>query len=272
MRLFDSHAHLTDESFESELDAVVARAAAVGVEAVVSIASHLEDARDAIALAEGSSVPRILATAGVHPHHAESWGPESHGQLEELLNRSFVVAVGETGLDFHYDNAPRDTQIDVFRAQLDIAERLEMPVVVHSRSADDAVGEILRDYRSRVVGVLHCFSGGPDLLAAGLEAGWYVSFSGVVTFKNFHDLEGVRAIPADRLLVETDSPYLAPVPKRGRRNEPALVRHVLERVAEIRGENPRELAEATFNNACRFYGLDRQPTRSTSLDGGRRAE
>lgn len=256
MRLFDSHAHLTDESFESELEAVVARAAAVGVEVVVSIASHLEDARDAIALAEGSSDPRILATAGVHPHHAERWGPDSQSQLEDLLCSDIVVAVGETGLDFHYDNAPRDTQIDVFRAQLDIAERLEMPVVVHSRSADDAVGETLQDYRSRVMGVLHCFSGGPELLAAGLSAGWYVSFSGIVTFKNFQDVEGVRAIPADRLLIETDSPYLAPVPKRGRRNEPALVQHVLERVAEIRGEDPEELAETTFNNACRFYGLD----------------
>jgi len=258
VRLFDSHAHLTDESFESELDAVIARAAAVGVEAVVSIASHLEDARDAIALAEGFSDPRIFATAGVHPHHAERWGLNSQSQLEDLLNSDTVVAVGETGLDFHYDNAPRDTQIEVFRAQLDIAESLGMPVVVHSRSADEAVGEILRDYRSKVVGVLHCFSGGPDLLAIGLDVGWYVSFSGIVTFKNFQDVEGVRAIPADRLLIETDSPYLAPVPKRGRRNEPSLVLHVLERVAEIRGEDPVELAEATFENACRFYGLDRQ--------------
>jgi len=257
VRLFDSHAHLTDESFESELDAVIARATAVGVEAIVSIASHLEDARIALALASESSDPRILATAGIHPHHAERWCSDSQSQLEDLLGSSFVVAVGETGLDFHYDNAPRDTQIDVFRAQLDIAERLEMPIVVHSRSADDEVGEILRDYRSRVLGVLHCFSGGPDLLAAGLEVGWYVSFSGIVTFKNFHDLDGVRSIPADRLLVETDSPYLAPVPRRGRRNEPALVQHVLERVAEIRDEDPEELAETTFNNACRFYGLDR---------------
>ena len=256
MRLFDSHAHLTDESFESELDAVVARAAGVGVETIVCVASHLDDARDALELAEGSSHPRILATAGVHPHHAERWNSDSQGRLEELLSSDTVVAIGETGLDFHYDNAPRDTQIDVFRAQLDIAERLEMPVVVHSRSADEAVIEILRDYRSRVTGVLHCFSGGPELLAVGLDVGWYVSYAGIVTFKNFQDLEGVRAVPADRLLVETDSPYLAPVPKRGRRNEPALVAHVLERVAEIRGEDPEEFAETTFDNACRFYGLD----------------
>ncbi len=257
MRLFDSHAHLTDESFESDLDAVVARATTAGVKAVVTIASHLEDAHDAVALAERASDPRILGTAGVHPHHAERWGPDSQNRLEEFLGSEFVVAVGETGLDFHYDNAPREKQIDVFRAQLDIAERLEMPVVVHSRSADDEVSEILLDYGSRVVGVLHCFSGGRDLLEVGLEVGWYVSFSGIVTFKNFDDLDGVRAIPSDRLLIETDSPYLAPVPKRGRRNEPALVRHVLDRVAEIRGEDPQQLAETTFNNACRFYGLDR---------------
>ncbi len=255
MRLFDSHAHLTDEAFESDLVAVLDRAATAGVEAIVGIASHLEDAVDAAALAERSSHPRLLATAGVHPHHAERWGPESRDRLESLLRRPSVVAIGETGLDFHYDNAPRDMQIEAFRAQLDIAERMELPVVVHSRSSDEAVGEILRDYRSRVVGVLHCFSGGPGLLATGLEVGWYVSLSGIVTFKNFQDIEGVCAIPADRLLIETDSPYLAPVPKRGRRNEPALVRHVLERVAEIRDEDPDGLAEITFENASRFYGL-----------------
>ncbi|MEE9134189.1 MAG: TatD family hydrolase [Gemmatimonadota bacterium] len=257
MRLFDSHAHLTDQSFASELDAVLSRAAGRGVRTVVSIASDLEDARDAIGLAERSSQPQVLATAGIHPHEAHRWNPEAHSELEDLARSSFVVAIGETGLDLHYDNAPRDTQIEVFRSQVEVAERLGMPVVVHSRDADVEVAGIVRDYRGRAIGVLHCFSGGAELLEAGLEAGWYVSFSGIVTFKNFKDVQQVRAVPADRLLVETDSPYLAPVPRRGRRNEPALVREVLERVAEIRGEEPEELAETTYLNACRFYGLGR---------------
>jgi len=255
VRLFDSHAHLTDDSFASERDAVVARAADHGVEAVVSIASDLEDAREAIDLAEGSSRPQILATAGIHPHAAALWNPDSQAELEDLARSSRVVAIGETGLDFHYDNAPRETQIEAFRAQIEISEHFDKPVVVHSRDADDEVSEIVREYRGRAVGVLHCFSGGEGLLRAGLEADWYASFSGIVTFKSFRDFEHVRAVPGDRLLVETDSPYLAPVPMRGRRNEPGLVRYVLERVAEIRGESAEQLAETTYLNACRFYGL-----------------
>jgi TatD DNase family protein len=257
VKLFDSHAHLTDRSFASELDAVLSRAAGRGVRTVVSIASDLEDARDAIGLAERSSQPQVLATAGIHPHEAQRWNPETPGELEDLARSSSVVAIGETGLDFHYDNAPRDAQIEAFRSQVEVAERLGMPVVAHSRDADVEVAGIVRDYRGRAIGVLHCFSGGAELLEAALQAGWYVSFSGIVTFKNFKDVQQVRAVPADRLLVETDSPYLAPVPRRGRRNEPALVKEVLERVAEIRGEEPKELAETTYRNACRFYGLGR---------------
>jgi len=255
VRLFDSHAHLTDDSFAGERNAVVERAAEHGVQAVVSVASDLEDAREAIGLAEHSSKPQILATAGIHPHAAARWNSDSRVELEDLARSSRVVAIGETGLDFHYDNAPRAVQIEAFRAQIEISEHLGKPVVVHSRDADDEVGEIVREYRGRAVGVLHCFSGGEGLLRAGLEADWYVSFSGIVTFKSFREFEQLRAVPADRLLVETDSPYLAPVPMRGRRNEPGFVRHVLERVAEIRGDSAEQLAEMTYLNACRFYGL-----------------
>ncbi|UCC73659.1 MAG: TatD family hydrolase [Gemmatimonadota bacterium] len=255
MRLFDSHAHLTDESFAPELGDVLARAAERGVDAVVSIASELDDARAAIELARTTSRPRVWATAGIHPHHAERCTPETLAELEQLARSDLVVAVGETGLDFHYENAPRRRQIEAFRAQLGVAERLDLPVVVHSRAADDETAALIREYADRVVGVLHCFSGGAELLKAGLEGGWYVSFSGLVTFKNFRDLESVQQVPGDRLLVETDSPYLAPVPLRGRRNEPAFVEHTLRRLAEIRGEDPGGIAEATFENARRFYGL-----------------
>ncbi len=147
-------------------------------------------------------------------------------------------------------------QLAAFRGQLDVAERLGLPVVVHARDADAALAELIEAYSGRVTGVLHCFSGGAALLRTGIEAGWYVSFAGIVTFKNYDGDELVRRVPSDRLLVETDSPYLAPVPRRGKRNEPAFVEHVLRHVASIRGDDAGDLAETTHRNACRFYGLE----------------
>ncbi len=274
MRLFDSHAHLTDERFASELDLVLDRAAAAGVEAVVSIASDLEDAEAAIELSHRTASPRVFATAGIHPHAADRCTERALQRLEALAgSEERVVAVGETGLDFHYENAPRDVQQAAFRGQIEVAERLGLPIVVHSRDADEPLAEVLEGYAGRVTGVLHCFSGGAVLLHAGLEAGWYVSFAGIVTFKNFDGDGLVRSVPSDRLLVETDSPYLAPAPRRGKRNEPAFVEHVLRRVAAIRGDDVEELAEITHRNACRFYGLEPvDPRRGPiSLDGGRGA-
>lgn len=255
MKLFDSHAHLTDDGFGSDLEEVLARAADAGVEFVVSIASDLEDAGAAIALAERAARPRTFATAGIHPHAAASFVDGAVGQLERLAGSAAVVAVGETGLDFHYDNAPRETQIAAFRSQLELAEGLRLPVVVHAREADDEVARLVREFAGRVTGVLHCFSSGPGLLGTGLDAGWYVSFSGLITFKKYDGQQLVRQVPDDRLLVETDSPYLAPVPRRGRRNEPALVRHTVEKLAEIRGQALEDVAELTYRNACRFYGI-----------------
>ncbi len=261
MRLFDSHAHLTDERFKDDLTAVLERAREVGVQALVTIASGLEDAREAARLADATPQPLIRATAGIHPHDADLCTAEALVGLEAPLQSDRVVAVGETGLDFHYDNAPRQVQIDSFRAQLALAERLALPLVVHSREADEETAGLLEEFRGRVTGVLHCFTGGATLLEAGLAAGWYVSFSGIVTFKNYRDADLVRRVPQDHLLVETDSPYLAPVPVRGKRNEPAFVAHVVRHVAQIRGETPERVAEQTLENACRFYGLDNGPFR-----------
>lgn len=256
MKLFDSHAHLTDERFAEDREAVLGRAAAAGVAALTTIASDLEDAEAALSLAMGRTEgPHIWATAGIHPHVADQCTDAALERLAALLGRDRVVAVGETGLDFHYDNAPREAQIEAFRAQLELAERVGLPVVVHTRDAEAETERILTDYSGRVLGVLHCFTGSAELLGAGIAAGWYVSFSGIVTFSSFGDGQRVRAVPDDRLLVETDSPYLAPVPHRGKRNEPAHVVRVVERVAELRGENPERIAETTHENACRFYGV-----------------
>ncbi len=258
MRFFDSHAHLTDQSFATEVADVLERAAREGVDSIVCIASDPTDARATLDLARSSTRPRVWATAGVHPHVAGSWSPEALAELERLAAADEVVAIGETGLDFYYDNAPRREQIEAFRAQIELAERLSLPVVVHSRQADEQTAAIVREHAGRVLGVLHCFSGGPGLLQAGLEADWYVSFSGIVSFKSFQDEAGVRSVPLERLLIETDSPYLAPVPMRGRRNEPAFVAHVAARVAEIRGEDVERVAEATYQNARRFYRISGQ--------------
>ncbi|MGD8866876.1 MAG: TatD family hydrolase [Gemmatimonadales bacterium] len=255
MRLFDSHAHLTDERFGTEIGDVLERAVDRGVGEIVSIASDLDDAKKALELARRQRRPRIRCTVGIHPHVAQLCTPAALERIRGLAGSDHVVALGEMGLDFYYENAPRDTQLEAFRAQIELAERLGLPVVVHSREADVETVRVVREAAGRVIGVLHCFSAGDEVLQAGLAADWYVSFSGLITFKSFQAGEQVRRVPETRLLIETDSPYLAPVPLRGRRNEPANVRLVLERLAEIRGEDPQRLAESTYENACRFYGL-----------------
>lgn len=253
MRLFDSHAHLTDPRLREETAQVLERARDAGVLAVVTVASDLDDAEAACALA--SAYDGVWATAGVHPHAAGQADPSTSARLRELLDRAHVVAVGETGLDYHYENAPRAAQRAAFESQLALAAELGLPAVVHSRDADEDTAEMLEAHPG-ARGVLHCFAGGQELLERGLAAGWSVSFSGLVTFPGFHGRELVPRVPADRLLVETDSPYLAPVPRRGRRNEPANVAHVAAEVASLRREELADVAAITWANARRFYGLE----------------
>lgn len=253
--MFDSHLHLTAERFDEDVDEVVARARAAGVSRMVTIATDPADAHAALDLTRRLSGV-VGCTAGLHPHDASAWRPDTAGTLRTLLSEPEVVAVGETGLDFHYDNSPRDVQRAAFEAQLDLAVEARLPVVVHSRDADEEMRDVLRARGTDVRGVLHCFTGGDALLDAGLEAGWWVSFGGIVTFRSFDAPDQVRRVPWDRLMIETDSPYLAPVPLRGRRNEPAFLPHVCERVAELRGARADETAERTTRAALSFYGLE----------------
>ena len=252
--LFDSHCHLTDGRFRDDREAVLTRARDAGVTEMVTVGTVPEDGRAARALA--AEVDGLWCTAGIHPHEADRFGPGTMEALGAVLDAPEAVAVGETGLDYHYDNAPREAQRASFRAHLEEAERRSMPAVIHSRDADADTAEVVEAFGGRVTGVLHCFTGGDGLLDTALAAGWYVSFSGIVTFGSFDAPGRVRRVPADRLMVETDSPYLAPVPERGGRNEPAFVAHTCRRVAEIRGEDPAETARRTRANARRFYGLD----------------
>lgn len=249
-RAFDSHLHLTDARFEADRSACLARARAAGVAGLVTVASDAEDALQAIELAREEA--NLWATAGLHPHAASRFEPSVLGSLRELLSRPELVAIGETGLDYHYEHAPPAQQRECFEAHIELAVETGLPLVVHSREADADTEAVIRSVTGSVAGVLHCFTGGETLLEAGLDSGWYVSFSGILTFAP--ELEALaRRVPLDRLLVETDSPYLAPVPRRGQRNEPANLVHTLEKLAAVRGIDLGEVARVTGRNAERFY-------------------
>ena len=251
--LFDTHCHLTADAFAPDRPEVLARAREAGVVGMTCIASNPADARRALALAEAES--DIWSTAGVHPHDAGNVADGWEAEVEALLLHPRVVAVGECGLDFHYDFAPRESQFRVFRAQVEMAACHDLPLVVHCREADAEMIDVLRSLPDGVRGVLHCFSGSLELLDTALERGWYAGFGGMVTFRSF-DAEGVLSrVPLERLLVETDSPYLAPVPFRGKRNEPAHVATTAARVAEVLGTDADTLARRTTENAREFYRI-----------------
>ena len=253
---FDSHAHLADPAFDADRAEVIRRARAAGAGAVVCIGESLAAAARAQAIA-AEHPGFVFWTAGIHPHDATSFAPARDLPLLEEALRSGARAVGECGLDYHYDNSPRETQREAFATQLEIARRLSLPVVVHTRDAEDDTRALIRAAGQRgVVGVLHCYTGSHSLARDALDVGWYVSFSGIVTFKNWADDELLRLIPDDRLLAESDSPYLAPVPYRGKRNEPAWVEFTVARLAAARNTTSDALGAHVVANGRRFFSLD----------------
>lgn len=251
---FDSHCHLTDPRFDGERAAVWERARAAGVDELVTVASDAADSGAALELA--LTHDGIRSTAGIHPHEAVHADAAALARVADLLERPEVVAVGETGLDYHYDHSPQDAQRRAFAHHLELSLRTGKPVVVHSRDADQDTAAMIGEAGREVRGVLHCFAGGASLLEAALLLDWYVSFSGMVTFRSWEGEALLRRVPADRLLIETDSPYLAPVPHRGKRNEPAYVTRVAATVGELLGESATVVGRRTAENARRFYGLE----------------
>lgn len=250
----DSHTHLYWKSFDADRDEVLARAREAGVERMIVVGTDLETSEKAFALAREELF--IYPSAGVHPHDAKDATPEVRQAIEALCRAPECVAVGETGLDYFKEWSPKARQIDSFHWQLSLAQQLDKPVIIHCR---DAVGDTVAALREHpgVRGVMHCYTYGPDELDDFLELGLYVSFSGVVTYpKNEPNREAAKRVPDDRLLIETDCPFLSPQPKRGKRNEPAHVVSVLETVAEVRGEEPAALARLTSENAANLFGLD----------------
>ncbi|HET9834245.1 MAG TPA: TatD family hydrolase [Vicinamibacterales bacterium] len=257
--MIDSHCHLADEVFAADLDAVVARARAAGVDRALTILAAGDDKEEAQAARLLSLWPDVRFAIGVHPHAAKAFAAapdEAAVRVRQQITRTPAArAVGEIGLDYHYDFAPQDVQQHVFRAQVTLACELGLPIVIHTREADDDTVRILKEAGGRARGVLHCFTGGPTLLRAGLELGFYVSLSGIITFPKSGELrETVKAAPLDRVLIETDSPFLAPVPLRGKRNEPAHVEHVARMLAEMHGMSADDVRRAT---AANFHALFR---------------
>ena len=255
--LVDSHCHLDFPDFAAERDAVVARARDAGVGAMLTIGTRLDQFAGVRAIAEANR--DVWCSVGAHPHEAADHAATTAADLVALAAHARVVGIGETGLDFHYDHGPRDLQERVFRAHIAAARESGLPLIIHARDADEAVARVLRE-EGASAGVLHCFSSGRGLAEAALDLGFYVSISGIVTFRNADDLRAiVRDIPLDRLLVETDAPYLAPVPYRGKRNEPAYVAATAAAVAALKGVEPEVLAAATTDNFFRLFGKAVRP-------------
>lgn len=255
MNLFDSHCHLEDEHFEGEEDAVLARMKAAGVNRCILAGSDMPTSEKIVALA--AKYPQVYGVVGVHPHEAKGYRDGDLDRIHEWLQNEKIVGIGEIGLDYFYDLSPRDTQKEVLLKQLVLAKSLGVPVAFHIRDAHGDMLELLHAHRSELpCGVLHCYSGSWESAKEYLGMGFYLSFAGPVTFKNALKLQEVaRLCPADRLLVETDSPYLAPVPVRGKRNEPANVAYVAKVVAELRGVDAEALARQATENTCRLYGI-----------------
>jgi TatD DNase family protein len=249
--LVDSHCHLDFPDFAAERDAVVARARAAGVETMLTICTRLDQFDRVRAIAE--AYDDIWCSVGAHPHEAADHASLLADQLLALADHPKVVGIGETGLDFHYDLSPRDIQERIFRVHIAASRASGLPLIIHAREADREIARILEEERPPA-GVLHCFSSGRALAEAAIELGFYVSISGIVTFRNAEDLRGiVRDLPLDRLLVETDAPYLAPVPYRGKRNEPAFVAATASAVAALKGVDPQRLASVTHDNFFRLF-------------------
>ena len=251
----DSHAHLADPAFDADRDEVIARARQAGARAVVCIGESLAAAERARAIA--ARYPGFVAyTAGVHPHDAAGFDESSDmPRVREEVARG-AIAVGECGLDYHYDHSPRELQRRCFAAQLQLAAEVGRPVVVHTRDAEEDTRDMLADAAANGVrGVLHCFTGTQTLAEHAVAHGWYVSFSGIVTFRKWTDDALLRAIPDDRILAESDAPYLAPVPNRGKRNEPAWVAHTVARLAQARGVDAATLGRRVADNAIALFGL-----------------
>ena len=249
---FDSHAHYDDEAFDSDRDEILLSLAQNHVTNVINIGADMQSSRSSVQLAEKYDF--MYAAIGVHPHDAKNFTSRDTDELKCMSAHPRVVAIGEIGLDYHYDNSPREAQKEVFIKQLILANQLDMPVIIHTREATADTMEILKNYTPR--GVVHCFSGSVETAREVLSMGMYISLGGPVTYKNAaKSVEVAEFVPTDRLLIETDCPYLAPVPYRGKRNSSLFIHATAEKIAEIKGMAVEELARITLDNTKRLFNI-----------------
>ncbi|HJV47522.1 MAG TPA: TatD family hydrolase [Bacillota bacterium] len=253
--LFDTHAHLDAEQFQEDQEEVIRRARENGVKRIVNVGFNRETIPTTLKLA--NQYDFIYAAVGWHPQDAKDMREEDLGWLRELCRHEKVVAIGEIGLDYYWDTSPKDVQQMVFRRQIRLAKELKLPIIIHDREAHQDILDILREEKAEEIGgVMHCFSGSLEMAQQCIDMNFYISFGGPVTFKNAKKpKEIVKQIPLDRLLIETDCPYLTPEPYRGKRNETGYVRYVAQVIAELRGMDPIELAEITYQNAIKLFHL-----------------
>jgi TatD DNase family protein len=267
MRLIDSHCHIDGEAFDDDRDAVVQRARDAGVIAMLNVGTgdpHSDDFRKAVAMAE--RYENVFASVGVHPHDAKLYNDKAEQHLIDLAKSDKVIAWGEIGLDYYYDHSPRDVQQDVFRRQIRVARELALPVIIHSRDADDDTVQILSEEfasssgspaQDSLHGIMHCFGGSAEMAVTLMQLGFMISFAGNITFKKAENLrDAARVVPLESLLVETDCPFLTPVPFRGKRNEPAYVEHTARFLAEMYGVDADVLAERTTENFAKLFGME----------------
>lgn len=253
--LIDSHVHLDDERFDNDREMLIKSLESNGVELVINVGAGLESSINSVELAR--EYDNIYATVGIHPHSAKEIENDTLDRLKEMAEEEKVVAIGEIGLDFYYDNSPRDVQRQGFRDQLDLAKELDLPVVIHSREAVQETFDIMKEAQDgNFQGVLHCFSASPEMAKEYIKLGYYISLGGPVTFKNARVVREVaEVVPLDRLLIETDCPYLTPEPYRGKRNEPIFVKYVAEKLAEIKGISYEELVSQTNRNTKELFRI-----------------
>ncbi len=252
--IFDTHAHLNDPAFDEDREALILGLPEKGIVNVMNVGCCLESSGDCIAMAE--KYPFIYASVGSHPDSADEVCDEVLEKYREMCRHPKVKAVGEIGLDYYYENVPRETQISAFQKQMELARQVDLPVIVHERSAHGD-GMMVVGQFPEVTGVFHCYSGAAEMAKQLVKKGWYIGFTGVLTFKNARKaVETAAAIPIERIVLETDCPFMAPEPHRGRRNDPGYLCHMVDKLAEIKGLTPEAVAEITTQNARRLYRLD----------------
>lgn len=254
MELFDTHAHLLDESFDSDRDEVIAALPAAGIRYVMEACCDRTGIAKVIDLCE--RVPYIYGSCGIHPENAEDWCPEVETEMRLALTHEKIRAIGEIGLDYHYEICPREVQKELFYAQLALAAETHMPVIIHDREAHGDIIDMLRAFKGKLTGIMHCFSGSYETAKESIDMGFYIAFGGALTFKNASNRRDIASrLPLDRLLLETDCPYMTPAPFRGHRNDPRMTRYTLEVLCSVRAEEAEAVGQAVFDNALSVFGL-----------------